>query len=137
MRRSRFSRGVPYVMSSSDKQNFLLSLDSDPDLREDVETLLGVDLSSMSDDEKITALRSYEDANYGAAQLAQMAKARNDLHREALRKRGELEARDQLALMEEQNRVLVEKVNELQDTLEEGRKATHPTRTQRNAAKEQ
>lgn len=123
-------------MSSSDKQAFLKSLDADPDLREDVETILGVELSEMTEDEKITALRQYEDAQFGTAQLAQMAKARNDLRREASRKRGDLEARDQLALMEEQNRVLQEKVDELQDTLEEGRKATHPTRTTRSAAKE-
>lgn len=121
MRRSRFSRGVPYVMSSSDKQNFLRTLDGDPDLREDIETLLGVDLSTMSEDEKITALRDYEDSNYGAAQLAQMAKARNDLHREALRKRGELEARDQVALLEERNRILQEQLDEVSNELAETR----------------
>lgn len=121
MRRSRFSRGVPYVMSSSDKQNFLRTLDGDPDLREDIETLLGVNLSEMSEDEKINALRDYEDSNYGAAQLAQMAKARNDLHREALRKRGELEARDQVRLLEEKNAILQEQLDTVSDELAEAR----------------
>lgn len=114
-------------MSSADKQAFLKSLDADPDLREDVETILGVELSEMTEDDKINALRQYEDSQFGTAQLAQMAKARNDLRREAQRKRGDLDARDQLALMEEQNRVLQEKVSELQVTLEEG----HKTRTPR------
>jgi len=129
MRRSRFSRGVPYVMSSADKQNFLIGLEGDDELREDVETLLGVNLSEMTEDEKITALRAYEDANYGAAQLAQMAKARNDLHREALRKRGELEARDQVALLQERNAILTEQVENLTGELAESRSGDTRRRT--------
>lgn len=135
-RRNRFSRGVPYVMSSADKQNFLRALDLDPDLREDVETLLGVELSSLTEDERITALRDYEDANFGTAQLAQMAKARNDLHREAARKRGDLEARDQMALLEEKNTILQEQVETLANELAEERGQAPRRRTTTRTTKE-
>lgn len=108
-------------MSSSDKQSFLRALETDPDLREDINTLLGIDLTTLNEDEQIQALRDYEDANFGAAQLASMAKARNDLRREALRKRGDLEARDQVALLEERARIQKEQIDTLQTELAEAR----------------
>lgn len=114
-RRSRFSRCVPYVMRAEDKQAFIRALEADVDLRDDVQAVLGKDLDGLTDDEKLVVLRNYEDASFGIAQFAAMARARRDLRREAALARGDLSEGDQLALLQAENEHLKGLLKELSE----------------------
>lgn len=120
-RRTRHSRLVPYVMSTDEKRNFLKGLARDDELREAVETLLDVNLSEMTGDEQIKALRAYEDANFATAEIASLYKSRQDVLRLARNARGEIESRDKVALLEEKVTVQNEQIATLQNELAEAR----------------
>lgn len=122
-RRQRHSRVVPYVMSTDEKKNFLKGLARDDELREAVETLLDVNLSELTADEQIRAIRDFEDANFATAELASMYKSRVEVIRLAQNARGEITARDKVALLEEKVAVQEETIVNLQNELAERRLA--------------
>lgn len=95
---ARFSRGVPYALSEAQQKKFLLALKNDS-VKKDIESLLKINLDTMSVQQQLSALRDYVDAGYGIALVSQIAHARQDLREVAREERDELTKDDQMRLL--------------------------------------
>lgn len=95
----RFSRAVPYALTEAQQKNFLTALASD-EIRRDLETVMGVDLGTMTVQEQLEAFRVYLDSGFGIALATQVARARMDLHEAAEEMREEMSREDKIRILE-------------------------------------
>jgi hypothetical protein len=112
----RISR-TPALMSMREQREFLDALKNSPQLVKNVETLLELDLSSMTDQQKIQALDRYYEAGAGAAVLAAAARAINDVNRLAGAARDEEATADKLRRAEQHIADLETEIAQLRDQL--------------------
>lgn len=95
----RFSRAVPYALTEHQQRNFLTALAND-EIRKDLETVMGKQLSTMTIQEQLEAFREYVDSGFGLAIATQVAKARLELREVASELRDELSREDRIRLLE-------------------------------------
>lgn len=97
----RFSRGVPFVLTSSEQEAFLIQIAQDDELARDLETLFRVtDIRALTKQEQLALLRGAEDVGFGAGFLTAAFKAKKELHNLAAEQRGELAKDDRIVMLE-------------------------------------
>ncbi len=96
---SRISRGTPAMLSKDQQEAFVAILDQNPQLRDDVETLLGIKLDTLTKQERIAALGRFQMAGFSLAVMNAAHRAHADLHNAAEMVRGEIGAQDRLVLV--------------------------------------
>lgn len=113
----RFSRGAPAQLTVDEQDALVKAADADPELRRNLETLLGVSWDNLNFGQKLTAVANYLQTGYIALTVAAAAEGQRKLALLAEEQRGEIPAADQAALLKEQNRLLLERNKQIREEL--------------------
>lgn len=97
----RHSR-TPLVLTDSDRRVMVAAADANADLRSHIETLIGKPWDTLTGDQKIGALRQFEEVGFAAGSLAGAARGLRALETAASERRGDVSLADKVALLEEQ-----------------------------------
>lgn len=88
------------MLDSRRKKALLRRLDASPELAQDVSDVIGRDIMTGSDSDRILAISEFIEAGFDLAPLAKARDITDKLHRQAAQARGESSLADQLALAE-------------------------------------
>lgn len=113
----RISRGTPAMLTVDEQRAFVTSVNKDPALRRDIETLLDIKWAPLKFGQKLLAIGQYMETGRALTAMVGASRARKDVANAAAELRGEIAAVDRLSLVEEENRLLREQTQQLNEQI--------------------